>query len=195
MAKGYMFDFYMRNLVNNNTTRTVNLPAYLLNFTPTDQSENQELMEFFKSGDYDMKKEEALLDKLRKSIGQVDVDKVGEMVRYLGLTGVYNKNAEMSEAVLEARRQRRARMAVESIETARFREFSSAITEEVDQYLENLLALAGTLDTEFKTSQLSRRLSEISQDLVKEPSRQRSGLKLDIAKVEARQETGRSSPL
>lgn len=77
LAKEYMFDFYMRNLVNKNTTRTVSLPSYLLNFSPTDQSENEKLMEFFKSGDYDLKQEEILLDKLRKSIRQNEVDKTG----------------------------------------------------------------------------------------------------------------------
>jgi len=81
LAKGYMLDFYMRNLVNKNTTRTVSLPSYLLNFSPTDQSENEKIMEFFKSGDYDLKQEEVLLDKLRKSIGQMDIDKVDELVR------------------------------------------------------------------------------------------------------------------
>lgn len=162
LAKGYMLDFYMRNLVNKNTTRTINLPSYLLNFSPIDQSENEKLMEFFKSGDYDLKQEEALLDKLRKSIGQVDIDKVDELVRQLGLTGLQNKYAYTSESVLEARRARRAQIAIESLENAKFRAFPAAIVEDVDEYLKNLLSLAGNLDNEFKTSQLSRRMSELS---------------------------------
>jgi hypothetical protein len=72
----------------------------------------------------------------------------------------------MSDSVLEAKRAKRSELAFESLENAKFRAFPSAIVEEVDEYLKNLLSLAGNLDNEFKTSQLSRRMSELSQDLL-----------------------------
>lgn len=61
-------------------------------------------MEFFKSGDYDMKEEEQVLEKLRKVIGQFDIDKAEELIQYFGLTGLQNKQAETPIEVLEIRK-------------------------------------------------------------------------------------------
>lgn len=51
-------------------------------------------MEFFKSGEYDMKEEDHVLEKLRKVIGQFDIDKADELIQYFGLTGLQKKQAE-----------------------------------------------------------------------------------------------------
>jgi ubiquinone biosynthesis protein UbiJ len=53
-------------------------------------------MEFLKTGEFDMQKQDQLLEKLRKAVGQFDIDKADELIKYFGLTGLQNKTAETS---------------------------------------------------------------------------------------------------
>ena len=69
--------------------------------------------------------------------GQLDVDKVEKMIKYMGLVGAQNKDFETDPEILADRRQRRLN-AVEEAELNQFyREvFPSTFTESIDVYLE-----------------------------------------------------------
>lgn len=84
-----------------------------------------------------MEKEEIILNKFRKMHGQLDVDKVEKMIKYMGLVGAQNKDFETDPEILANRRQRRLN-AVEEAELNQFyREvFPSTFTESIDVYLE-----------------------------------------------------------
>jgi len=50
-------------------------------------------MEFYKAGDYVIKRELLALEKLFKVIAHFDIDKAGEMIKRFGLTGLFIKDA------------------------------------------------------------------------------------------------------
>ena len=69
-AKDYMLDFYLRNMISKTkATGGFRLPSYLLNFEPTSLDKTKELLEAYKSGDYNLLLEEEQLNKLCRSIG------------------------------------------------------------------------------------------------------------------------------
>jgi hypothetical protein len=64
-----MLAFYSRNLIKSTGGSDALLPSYLLNFEPETLSKSKECVEAYKSGAYDLRKEEILINKIRASIG------------------------------------------------------------------------------------------------------------------------------
>lgn len=106
------------------------MPDYLLNFEAKNQEkETQELCEIFRSGDYDMDYEERILNQLLKKIGNVDVEEIEKLTKYMGLTGVLNKYSELGPEVLADRKLKREQLAKQAKDNAKFAQFPSAYTE------------------------------------------------------------------
>lgn len=63
MAKEYMLAFYLRNLISKTkATGDCRLPSYLLNFEPIPKGKAKEMLEHFKTGDYNIDAEEVLIN-------------------------------------------------------------------------------------------------------------------------------------
>jgi len=61
-----------------------------------------------------MEAEEIILNKLRRMEGQLDVDRIEKMIKYMGLVGVEKKNDETDPAILAAKRQKRVDVVLEA---------------------------------------------------------------------------------
>lgn len=122
-----MLAFYLRNLISKNKAIDNHLPPYLQNFEwVNEKKEIEELMDIYRSGDYDMELEEQLINKFSRQISaNLDFEVCSKTLKYLGLTGVIKKYEEMGEANLQALKQRRIRQAREAKEDAKFSEFPS----------------------------------------------------------------------
>ena len=94
-AKNYMYQFYLRNMVNPSRSIDCDLPSYLRNFEATNQKRELALLkEIFDSGDYSPNQEEKVLKKLLKHVqyGTLNEDADFEQqMRYSGLVGVFNR--------------------------------------------------------------------------------------------------------
>ena len=84
-----------------------------------------------------MEAEEIILNKLRRMDGQLDVDRIEKMIKYMGLVGVENKNYDTDPAILGAKRQKRVDVVLEAELNQFYRElFPTTFTEPVDVYVE-----------------------------------------------------------
>ena len=89
-AKNYMLAFYLRNLISKAKAIDNHLPPYLVNFEwVNEKKEIEELMEIYRSGDYDMDLEDTLINKFYKQVSaNLDIEKIAQTLKYLGITGV-----------------------------------------------------------------------------------------------------------
>lgn len=89
-------DWYKRQMTSSQVDKNApqNLPDYLQRFKFTGPINTEELMQAFKSGDYDLGADEADLYRLRQLINRGDNERAASVIEKMGLVGIKNKNIE-----------------------------------------------------------------------------------------------------
>ena len=107
VIKVLMKDFFNKNLtksarVNGKREANINqvaLPSYLAPYRAEKQINTEEHWKAFKSGEYNLEKEEAMITKIRASIGQRG-DQADRLIERLGLVGLENKRQKKEASML-----------------------------------------------------------------------------------------------
>lgn len=105
-----MKDFFNKNLTKSvlvngvrvDNFKQVQQPSYLGGYQPERKQNNEEHWKAFKSGEYDLAKEEQLITKIRASIGQRG-DEADRLIRKLGLLGLENKKSRESRFLKDSK--------------------------------------------------------------------------------------------